>query len=30
MGEHMFAHGVWRDSLTYSILDHEWVGVLSP
>jgi RimJ/RimL family protein N-acetyltransferase len=24
MREHMFAHGVWRDSLTYSILDHEW------
>lgn len=22
--EHLFAHGAWRDSLTYSILEHEW------
>jgi RimJ/RimL family protein N-acetyltransferase len=24
MREHMFARGVWRDSITYSILEHEW------
>lgn len=25
MREYMFAHGVWRDSVTYSILEHEWM-----
>ncbi|MFI2613222.1 GNAT family N-acetyltransferase [Streptomyces sp. NPDC018584] len=25
--EHVFVHGAWRDSITYSILDHEWKAV---
>jgi [ribosomal protein S5]-alanine N-acetyltransferase len=24
MRENLFAHGAWRDSVLYSILDHEW------
>ncbi|GLX20776.1 GNAT family N-acetyltransferase [Streptomyces lavendulae] len=23
--DHVFVHGAWRDSITYSILEHEWV-----
>ncbi|WP_374205614.1 GNAT family N-acetyltransferase [Streptomyces sioyaensis] len=22
--EHVFVRGAWRDSITYSVLDHEW------
>ncbi|MER6359814.1 GNAT family protein [Kitasatospora sp. NPDC001527] len=22
--DHVFVHGAWRDSITYSILEHEW------
>ncbi|MGW2415433.1 GNAT family N-acetyltransferase [Streptomyces tubercidicus] len=24
--EHVFVRGAWRDSITYSVLDHEWRG----
>jgi RimJ/RimL family protein N-acetyltransferase len=26
MREHVFAHGTWRDSLVYAVLEHEWPG----
>ncbi|MFD8087035.1 GNAT family N-acetyltransferase [Kitasatospora sp. NPDC059722] len=25
--DHVFVHGAWRDSITYSILEHEWVPI---
>ncbi|MFJ8165538.1 GNAT family N-acetyltransferase [Streptomyces sp. NPDC096136] len=25
--DHVFVHGAWRDSITYSILEHEWTSV---
>ncbi|GAA0293926.1 GNAT family protein [Streptomyces polychromogenes] len=25
--DHVFVHGAWRDSVTYSILEHEWAPV---
>lgn len=25
--DHVFVHGAWRDSITYSILEHEWTPV---
>ncbi len=25
--DHVFVHGAWRDSITYSILEHEWARV---
>ncbi|MEU6759192.1 GNAT family protein [Streptomyces sp. NPDC046685] len=30
--DHVFVHGAWRDSITYSILEHEWtpIGTLEP
>ncbi|MEV7782834.1 GNAT family protein [Kitasatospora sp. NPDC088351] len=30
--DHVFVHGAWRDSITYSILEHEWtpIGGLGP
>ncbi|MET8697468.1 GNAT family protein [Kitasatospora sp. NPDC004723] len=24
--DHVFVHGAWRDSITYSILEHEWAS----
>ncbi|MER6589478.1 MULTISPECIES: GNAT family N-acetyltransferase [Micromonospora] len=27
--DHVFTNGAWRDSLLYSILDHEWKSLLS-
>lgn len=25
--DHVFVHGAWRDSITYSILEHEWTPI---
>lgn len=25
--DHVFVHGAWRDSITYSILEHEWAPI---
>ncbi|GAA1125780.1 hypothetical protein GCM10009663_75410 [Kitasatospora arboriphila] len=25
--DHVFSHGAWRDSITYSILEHEWTPI---
>ncbi|MFJ6774634.1 GNAT family N-acetyltransferase [Kitasatospora sp. NPDC091257] len=25
--DHIFVHGAWRDSITYSILEHEWTPI---
>ncbi|MEU3220294.1 GNAT family protein [Streptomyces sp. NPDC006971] len=25
--EHVFVHGAWRDSITYSLLEHEWAPI---
>lgn len=25
--DHVFVHGAWRDSVTYSVLEHEWTPV---